>query len=75
MERRDFFRKAGIGSATLVSLPVLAHALTIPAWARSPREPGEQPADTFVILLQEELLARNPAPSAPRELHGVPRVP
>ena len=52
MKRRDFFGKAGIGSATLVSLPVLAHALTIPAWARSPREPGEQPADTFVILLQ-----------------------
>jgi hypothetical protein len=52
MERRDFFRKAGIGSATLVSLPVLAHALTIPAWARSSREPGGPPADTFVILLQ-----------------------
>jgi hypothetical protein len=28
MKRRDFFRQAGIGSAALVSLPGLAHALT-----------------------------------------------
>jgi hypothetical protein len=52
MKRRDFFRKAGIGSATLVSVPALAHALTIPEWARSPLEPGELPANPFVILLR-----------------------
>ena len=51
MKRRDFFRKAGIGSATLV-LPALAHALTIPESARSPLEPGEVPANPFVILLR-----------------------
>ena len=52
MKRRDFFRKAGIGSATLVSLPALAHALTIPESARSSLKPGEQPANPFVILLR-----------------------
>ena len=52
MKRRDFFRKAGIGSATLVSLPALAHALTLPESARSPREPRELPANPFSILLQ-----------------------
>ena len=52
MRRRDFFRKAGIGSAALVSLPALAHALTIPESARSPLEPGELPANPFVILLR-----------------------
>ena len=52
MKRRDFFRKAGIGSATLVSLPALAHALTIPEWALSPLKPGELPAKPFVILLR-----------------------
>ena len=52
MKRRDFFRKAGIGSATLVSVPALAHALTIPEWARSRLEPGEPPANPFVILLR-----------------------
>ena len=52
MKRRDFFRKAGIGSATVVSLPALAHALTIPEWARSPLEPGELSANHFVILLR-----------------------
>ena len=51
MKRRDFFRTAGIGSATLV-LPALAHALTIPESARSPLEPGEVPANPFVILLR-----------------------
>jgi hypothetical protein len=51
MKRRDFFRKAGIGSATLVSLPALAHALTIPESARSPLKPGELPANPFSILL------------------------
>src|SRR6266550_1963738 len=52
MKRRDFFRKAGIGSATLASLPALAHALTIPDGADSSLKPGEQPASPFVILLQ-----------------------
>jgi hypothetical protein len=52
MKRRDFFRKAGIGSATLVSLPALAHALAIPEWASTPLEPGELPANPFIILLQ-----------------------
>ena len=52
MKRRDFFKKAGIGSAALVSLPAVADALTRPARARSPLKPGGQPAtDTFVILL------------------------
>jgi hypothetical protein len=51
MKRRDFFRKAGIGSATLVSLPSLTHALAIPEGARS-LKPGEPPANPFVILLR-----------------------
>jgi hypothetical protein len=51
MKRRDFFKQAGIGSAALVSLPALAHALTGPAWARSAQKQDEPPADTFVILL------------------------
>jgi hypothetical protein len=52
MKRRDFFRKAGIGSATLVSLPALAHALTIPESARSSLESGKLPANPFSILLR-----------------------
>jgi len=52
MKRRDFFRNAGIGSATLVSLPALAHALAIPESALSTLKPGEPPASPFVILLQ-----------------------
>jgi hypothetical protein len=52
MKRRDFFRKAGIGSATLVSLPAFAHALAIPESARSPLEQGDLPANTFSILLR-----------------------
>ena len=52
MKRRDFFRKAGIGSATLVSLPALAPALTLPELARSPLKQGELPANPFVILLR-----------------------
>ena len=52
MKRRDFFKKAGIGSAALVSLPVSADALTRAAFARSPLKLGGQPATgTFVILL------------------------
>ena len=52
MKRREFFKKAGIGSAGLVSLPVRADALTRPAFARSALKKGEPPADPFVILLQ-----------------------
>ena len=52
MKRRDFFRKAGIGSATLVSLPVLAPALTLPELAGSPLKQGELPDNPFVILLR-----------------------
>ena len=52
MNRRDFFRTAGIGSATLVGLPALAHALTIPEAARSLLKPTEMPANPFVILLR-----------------------
>jgi len=51
MKRRDFVKKAGIGSAALVSLPDLADALTIPDRALSPLQPGGQPPDTFLILL------------------------
>ena len=51
MKRRDFFKQAGIGSATLVSLPAIAHALPGPAPARSPRHPHGQPANPFSILL------------------------
>jgi hypothetical protein len=54
MKRRDFFRKAGLGSATLVSLPALADALTLPESARSPLEPRELPANPFSILLRGE---------------------
>jgi hypothetical protein len=53
MRRRDFFKKAGIGSAALASLPAFADALTRPAFANSSQKKGEQPPDdTFVILLQ-----------------------
>ena len=51
MKRRDFFKKAGIGSATLVSLPALAHALTLPEPAGSPLKSGELPANPFSVLL------------------------
>ena len=51
MKRREFFRLAGIGSATLVTLPTLAHALTRPAWTPSPRDADGQPANPFSILL------------------------
>ena len=52
MKRRDFVRKAGIASATLVSLPALAPALTLPELAGSPLKQGELPANPFVILLR-----------------------
>jgi hypothetical protein len=53
MRRRDFFKKAGIGSAALVSLPAFADALTRSAFAQSSLKKGQEPPDdTFVILLQ-----------------------
>lgn len=51
MKRRDFVKQAGIGSATLISLPGLAHALAVPESARSSMAPGEPPASPFVVLL------------------------
>jgi len=51
MKRRDFFKQAGIGSATLISLPGLAHALDIPESARSSMKLGEPAASPFVVLL------------------------
>jgi len=51
MKRRDFVKKAGIGSAALVSLPALAQALTRPASPLSPLKKSGPPPDTFVILL------------------------
>src|SRR6185436_4337379 len=51
MKRRDFFRKAGIGSASLVSLPGLARALTLPESARSPLDAGGGLGNTFSVLL------------------------
>lgn len=51
MNRRDFFKQAGIGSATLISLPDFAHALTTSEPARSPRAPGESPTSPFLVLL------------------------
>ena len=52
MKRRDFFRKTGIGSAPLVSLPALVPALTLPELAGSLLKQGELPANPFVILLR-----------------------
>ena len=51
MKRRDFFKQAGIGSATLLSLPSVADALTISESTLSALEPGEAPAGPFVLLL------------------------
>jgi hypothetical protein len=49
MKRRDFFRTAGIASATLVSLPDLAGALANSASTRTSLD--GKPADKFTILL------------------------
>jgi hypothetical protein len=49
MKRRDFFKTAGIGSASLVTLSTLTDALVSPALA-SPSLDG-QPANPFSILL------------------------
>jgi hypothetical protein len=51
MKRRDFFKKAGIGSATLMSFPAHAHARTRPAWVSSPLDSGVGLGNSFVILL------------------------
>ena len=51
MKRRDFVKKAGVGSAALASLPALANALTTAAEARSPRKAGAPLGNSFVILL------------------------
>jgi hypothetical protein len=51
MKRRDFFKQAGIGSATLMSLPGLAHALTRPESAHSLSKSVEPPASPFAVLL------------------------
>lgn len=51
MDRRNFFRAAGLGSAALVS-PGLADALTGRGFASAQLKAGAQPADTFVILLE-----------------------
>jgi hypothetical protein len=51
VKRRDFFKQAGIGSATLVSLPALAQALTRPALARSPQDSGGGLGNPFRVLL------------------------
>src|SRR5439155_8781450 len=51
MKRRDFLKQAGIGSATVVSLPALAQALTSPPLARSPLDTGGGLGNTFSVLL------------------------
>src|SRR5215472_3699205 len=48
MKRRDFFRQAGIGSAALVSLPGLAHALTRPQHERGDHDDDERAGFDFV---------------------------
>src|SRR5262245_23223200 len=48
-QRRTFI---GGALAALASLPVLADALTTPAFAHSARKKGEPPANPFVILLR-----------------------
>jgi hypothetical protein len=52
MKRRDFVKSVGLASAsaTLLSLPTVAHALANPEWA--PLKQGTPLGDSFVILLQ-----------------------
>jgi hypothetical protein len=54
MKRRDFVKNVGLASAsaTLLSLPTVAHALANPELARSPLKKGAPLGDSFVILLQ-----------------------
>jgi len=51
MKRRDFVKKAGVGSAALLSLPAFADALTAAAEARSPLDTGGGLGNTFSVLL------------------------
>lgn len=51
MKRRDFLKQAGIGSATVVSLPALAEALTRAPLARSPLDTGGGLGNRFSVLL------------------------
>ena len=51
MKRRDFLKQAGIGSATVVSLPALAQALTRPSLARSPLDTDGGLGNRFSVLL------------------------
>jgi hypothetical protein len=54
MKRRDFVKNVGLASAsaTLLSLPTVAHALANPGLARAPLKKGGPLGDSFVILLQ-----------------------
>jgi hypothetical protein len=51
MKRRDFLKQAGIGSATVVSLPALAQALTSPPVGHSPLDTGGGLGNRFSVLL------------------------
>ena len=51
MKRRDFVKKAGVGSAALLSVPAFADALTAAAQGRSPLREGAPLGDSFVVLL------------------------
>jgi hypothetical protein len=51
MKRREFFKTAGIGSASLVTLSTLADALVNPALAGDRVELNGEPGNTFTILL------------------------
>jgi hypothetical protein len=51
MKRRDFVKKAGVGSAALLSLPAFADVLTTAAEARSPLKEGAPLGNSFVLLL------------------------
>src|SRR4051795_2516403 len=51
MKRRDFLKQAGIGSATVVSLPALAQALAGPASTSSPLDTGGGLGNKFSVLL------------------------
>ena len=66
MKRRDFVKKAGVGSAALVSLPaLLSHALTTAAERARQLKEGAPLGDSFVILLHGpyEPVVRCPATS------------
>jgi hypothetical protein len=54
MNRRDFVKNVGLGSASaaFLSVPTLAHALSNAQGARSPLKHGAPVGDSFVILLQ-----------------------